>query len=200
MGSTGKAAGSGQVATNAKFIEHMNEAQIDKEIAKEEKKIANAEKVMGKVNIIDKGMQEAFPLGAGGMTQAQIKKMGKKADADAKKAAEFVKAKENKDTAQKRLEALQDAKKQIAGTGKTLAEVKEEKKKKETESAGSTLKWKTTQKGGWTATGGYQPKVMTAGNIEIHGSQGFYRVFKNGKLVGTTNKLSEAKVIAEKVK
>ena len=195
--------GSEVQATNAIAVENMNEAQLDKEISTTKKRIAQLDKAMGKNAIGNdaesKGMSEQFPLGAGGMSQAQIKKLGKKWDAEAQKAAKYVEAKEKQDALKKKLENLETAKKEVAGTGKTQAQLKQEQTQKQVKETAKTLTWKTTQKESWE-NGGYTPKIIQAGNIEIHGGNGFYRVFKNGKLVGTTDKLSKAKAAAEKLK
>lgn len=35
---------------------------------------------------------------------------------------------------------------------------------------------------------------------EIHGSSGLYTIYKNGRMIGTTDKLSKAKAYAERKK
>lgn len=204
-GGSGKAAPSvKQAPTTAKFIENMNEAQINEEIAKAKREIKDAEKAMGKNNITNtaeaKAMREAFPLGYGASTEKQIAKMGKTNERDAHKAKAYTEAYTKKQTAQTRIENLEKAKKEVSGTGKTQKQINAEKAKKAVETAPKSLKWKTTEKGGWVAGGGYKPKVIKAGNMEIHGESGYYRVFKDGKLIGTTSKLASAKAIAEKKK
>lgn len=192
-----------QQATNARFIENMNEVQIDNEIAQAKRDIARAESTMGRNNITNtaeaKAMREAFPLGYGGKTETQIAKMGKMNERDAHKAKTYTEAWSDKKSAETRLEKLEQAKKSVKGTGKTQKQINAEKTKNAVESAPKSLTWKTMNKGGYTSNGGYQPKVIKAGNFEIHGTSGFYSVYRDGKQVGRTNKLSTAKAFAEKL-
>ena len=201
--SMGQAKAGNQPATNAKFIENMNEAQINEELAKAKRDIARAENTMNKNSITNtaeaNAMREAFPLGYGGKTDKQIAQMGKVNERDAHKAKTYTEAWSEKQTAQTRIAKLEEAKKKIAGTGKTQKQIQAEATKKAVETAPKTLNWKTTQKESWS-NGGFKPKVIKAGNLEIHGSSGLYSVYKDGKLIGRTDKLSKAKAFAEKVK
>ena len=203
--SSASGAGSGsasQKATKALLIENMNEAQIDDEIAKAKRDIKRSESAMGKNSITDteeaRAMREAFPLGYGGMTEKQIAKMGRTNERDAHKAKAYTEAYEAKKNAETRIKKLEETKKQVKGTGKTLKEINEEKMKKAVKSTPTTLKWKTTQKGGWS-NGGYAPKIISAGDFQIHGSSGLFTVYKNGKQVGSVNKLSTAKALVERM-
>ena len=209
MGSRGASSGKGkgkatasQKATNARDIENMNEAQLDKEIEKTQRIIDFHNTVMEN-NSLDtaetRAMREAFPLGVGMTTAAQQRKQAQVNERDAKKAAAYTEALDAKKAAETRMQTLQDAKKKVQGTGKTQKQIREDKVKKAVESTPKTLSWKTTQKGGWS-NGGYAPKIIKAGNIEIHGSGGLYTVFKDGKQVGRTDKLSKAKAWAERNK
>lgn len=201
MGSVGA-----QKATNARTIENMNEAQLDKEIARQNAIISRAEKSMQKNNITNsqhaQAMQNAFPLGVGGdgwsaeRRRAQLRSI----ESDTRKAANYAQAYDAKRNAEARLKSLTDAKNEIKGTGKTQSQIREEKAKQAVANTKNTLKWITTQKGGFTANGGYQPKVIKAGVFEIHGSNGLYTIYKNGKRVGSTDKLSKAKAYAERNK
>lgn len=201
MGSIGA-----QKATNARTIDNMNEAQLDKEIARQEAIIKRAESRMKKTDITGtasaKAMQNAFPLGVGGdgWSAARRRAQLKSIERDTRRAAEFSQAREDKKNAEATLKSLTDAKKEIKGTGKTLSQIREERVKQAVANTQSTLKWKTTQKGGYTANGGYQPKVIQAGKFEIHGSEGYYTIYKDGKRVGSTDKLSKAKAYAERNK
>lgn len=206
--SSGKAGGGGgggikaeqntttQQATNAKAIENMNEAQLDNEIAKQQKIIANADKVMG--NTPESENIGVIPLGqvTRGKTQAQKDKIIERSTNQAKK---FTEAYDKKKMAETTLKNLQKAKKEISGTGKTQKQINSERTKKAVKSAPKALKWKTTTKGGYTANGGYQPKIIKAGNFEIHGTSGYFTVYRNGKQVGSVNKLSTAKALAERM-
>lgn len=203
MGSRGASSGKGkQKATNATAIENMNEAQLNNEISKTQREIDRLDKIMSK-NSLDtaetRAMREAFPLGVGMTTAAQQRKQAQVNDRDAKKAAAYTDALNAKKAAETRLTALNKAKNSVKGTGKTQKELNAEKVKKAVDSTPKTLSWKTTQKGGWS-NGGYAPKIIKAGNIEIHGSGGLYTIFKDGKQVGRTDKLSKAKAWAERNK
>ena len=195
-----------QQATNARAIDNMNEAQLDKEIARQETIISRAEKTMQKNNITNtaeaKAMQEAFPLGVGGDGWSAERRRAQQRgiERDTKKAAEYTQAYNTKRSAEARLKNLTDAKKEIQGTGKTLNQIREERAKQVVANTESTLKWTTTQKGGYTSNGGYQPKVIKAGSFEIHGSDGLYTIYKDGKRMGSTDKLSKAKAYAERHK
>ena len=191
-----------QQATNARLIENMNEAQLDNEIAQAKRDIARAEKIMDK-NSIDtaemREMREAFPLGYGAKTEKQIARMGKMNERDAQKAKAYTEAWSDKKSTETRLKNLEQAKKSVNGTGKTQKQINSERTKKAVKSAPKALKWETTNKGGYTANGGYQPKIIKAGNFEIHGTSGYYTVYQNGKQVGSVNKISTAKALAEKM-
>lgn len=192
-----------QQATNARLIENMNEAQLNNEIAQAKRDIARAESTMGRNSITNtaeaKAMREAFPLGYGGKTEKQIARMGKMNERDAHKAKTYTEAWSDKKSAETRLEKLEQAKKSVKGTGKTQKQINAEKTKNAVETAPKSLTWKTTSKGSYTASGGYQPKIIKAGNFEIHGTSGYYTIYRDGKQVGSVNKLSTAKAFAEKL-
>lgn len=198
--SSGKAGGKvekaeKQIPTKAKFMDKMNEAQLDIEIAKQESIIKSANRAMG--NTPKSENIGAIPLGqlTRGKTQAQ---KGRIIERDLNQSVKFTDAYNRRERAQRELDALQKAKKEVAGTGKTQRELREEKTKKAVSETQSTLKWKQTQKGGWS-NGGYSPKVISAGEFKISGSSGMYTIWKNGKQYGTVDKLSTAKVIAERL-
>ena len=196
---------SGQVPTKARIIDNMNEAQLDIEIKDAKAAIARAEKAMDKNNITNsanaKALQEAFPLGVGGDGwSAQRKKARDKGlERDAKRAKQYTEAYNQKKAAEARLKSLENAKKQVAGTDKTLSQIREEATQKAIKETPTTLKWKTTQKGGWS-NGAFAPKIISAGNFQIHGENGFYTIYENGKRLGSTDKLSKAKAYVERRK
>ena len=199
MGGRGSSGKGRMVATNAVQIENMNEAQIDKEIKKTQGVINRANAIMSKSGIVDKAMHDAFPLGAGGdgWSNAKKKAFSEKMEGDVKKAANYTKAYESKKQAETRMKNLLKAKEEVKGTGKTQAEIWKEQKKAFVKNTESTMKWTTTQKD----TGSiYSPKIIKSGDFEIHGSKGYYSLWKNGKKLVGTSKLSEAKAIAEKLK
>ena len=193
-----------QKATNARVIDRMNEAQLDNEIKNAKADIARAEKTMGKNTIVGeeaKAMQKAFPVGVGGdgWSEARKKARDKGLERDVKKAKAYTEAYSQKAAAESRLKALEDAKKAVKGTGKTLNQISEEKAKKAVKETAKTMTWKTTQKSGWN-NGAYKPKIIKSGNMEIHGDDGYYSIYKDGKLLGHTDKLSKAKAYAERKK
>lgn len=198
MGSTGT-----QVATKAVSIDNMNEKQLDNEIAKAQRGIRSAENIMAKngQTQAERDLQNAFPLGVGGdgWTQQRINQRNKQLESSVNRAKAYTDAYEKRNTLQKRLDALQKAKETVKGTGKTAAQIKEEKSRQAVKNTVSTLNWKTTQKGGFS-NGGYTPRIIKAGNIEIHGSEGLYTIYKDGKQLGRTDKLSKAKAYAERIK
>lgn len=96
----------------------------------------------------------------------------------------------------KKLSVLQKAKKQVSGTGKTQSQLSKSAKAAVTKS-GNTLKWKTTNKGGYTADGGYMSKEISAGSYKIRGSSGVFRIYDGSKQIGGASKLSDAKAFVE---
>ena len=193
-------------ATKARDISKMNETQLDQEIEKTQAIIDQANRKMGNNDITNnadaKAMREAFPLGVGGdgWSEQRKKARDRGLERDLNRAKAYTDAYSQKESAETRLKALEKAKKQVKGTDKTVSDIQKEKTKSAVENTPKTLKWKTTQKGGWTSTGGYAPKIIKAGNIEIHGSSGMYTIFKDGVRQGSTDKLSTAKAYAERIK
>lgn len=193
-----------QKPTNARAIENMNEAQIDKEIRASERAIERAEKTMTANNVAgqssERALQEAFPLGAGGdgWSAARRRQNRQAITKNVNMAKKYSEASNKKAAEEKRLKALQEAKKQVHGTGKTQAQIREDAARKAVANAPKTMKWKTTQKGGW-ANGGYSPKIISSGDIEIRSFGGSYLIYKSGKQVGSASKLGLAKAYAERI-
>lgn len=172
---SGSSARAGETATNARSIENMNEAQLDKEIARTKKKIGS----------YDKAMSES-------QKRTQFERMDRVVD----KAVSFTSAYDKKQSAQNRLSELQKAKKQVSGTGKTQSELAA-KEKSAAAKSGDALKWKTTNKGGYTADGGYMSKEISAGGFKIRGTSGAFTVYDGAKRIGGASKLSDAKALVE---
>lgn len=198
---SGSSAKAGGTATNARSIENMNEAQLDKEISKLQGKIKNLDSSMSRSleeSGYSKSMREAFPLSSGGdgWSKAGRSRQGKERTASLKKAKNYVDARAQKETAAKRLSELQKAKKQVSGTGKTQSQLSKSAKAAAAKS-GNTLKWKTTNKGGYTADGGYMSKEISAGSYKIRGSSGVFRIYDGSKQIGGASKLSDAKAFVE---
>ena len=171
----GSSAKAGGTTTNARNIENMNEAQLDKEIARAKKKIGG----------YDKAMSES-------QKRTQFERMDRVVD----KAVSFTSAYDKKQSAQNRLSELQKAKKQVSGTGKTQSQLSKSAKAAVAKS-GNALKWKTTNKGGYTADGGYMSKEISAGSYKIRGSSGVFRIYDGSKQIGGASKLSDAKAFVE---
>lgn len=166
---------SGQAATNARNVENMNEAQLDKEIARTKKKIGS----------YDKAMSES-------QKRTQFERMDRVVD----KAVSYTSAYDKKQSAQSRLSELQKAKKQVSGTGKTQSELVAKAKSAAVKSS-NALKWKTTNKGGYTADGGYMSKEISSGDFKIRGSSGVFSIYDGSKRIGGASKLSDAKAFVE---
>ena len=192
-----------QEPTKAVKIENMNEAQLNAEIRKTERAIDRAEKTMNSNSVLNRGseraMRDAFPLGAGGdgWSSSRRRQNSREISRNVSSAKKYTEAADKKTAAETRLQKLKDAKKQVQGTGKTQAKIRAEATKKAVNNTKTTMKWKTTQKGGWS-NGGYSPKVIKSGNYEIHGSDGLYSVYKDGRRIGSTSKLSSAKSYVER--
>lgn len=215
MGGRGSASGkqsgrSGQpkqTPTKATQVENMNEAQIDIETRKAQRALSRVEAQISKLNGVgqeERDLRDAFPLGTGGLSgaaaQRQAGKLAERARVNAGKLSDAI---DRRDSLNRQLDRLQRAKKDVAGTGKTQRQIRDERKAAEVRNTAATMKWKTTSKGGFV-NGGYMSKVIEAGNYEIHGSSGFYRVYvghgRDAKQIWQSSKLSEAKAYAEKHK
>lgn len=176
---SGSSAKAGGTATNARSIENMNEAQLDKEIARTKKKIGS----------YDKAMSES-------QKRTQFERMDRVVD----KAVSYTSAYDKKQSAQSRLSELQKAKKQVSGTGKTQSKLAAKAKSAAIKSAvksSDALKWKTTNKGGYTADGGYMSKEISAGGFKIRGSSGVFSIYDGSRRIGGASKLSDAKAFVE---
>lgn len=202
---SGSSARAGGTATKVRNIENMNEAQLDKEISKLQDKIQNLDASMSK-NLEESGyskaMRDAFPLSPGGAGWSTAGKtiQERERTESLKKAKNYVDARTQKEAAAKKLSVLQKAKKQVSGTGKTQSELAAKAKntaKKNALKSSDSLKWKTTNKGGYTADGGYMSKEISAGSYKIRGSSGVFRIYDGSKQIGGASKLSDAKAFVE---
>lgn len=202
---SGSSARAGGTATNVRNVENMNEAQLDKEISKLQDKIQNLNASMSR-NLEESGyskaMRDAFPLSSGGAgwSTAGKTRQERERTASLKKSKKYVDARTQKEAAAKKLSVLQKAKKQVSGTGKTQSELAAKAKntaKKNALKSSDSLKWKTTNKGGYTADGGYMSKEISAGSYKIRGSSGFFRIYDGSKQIGGASKLSDAKAFVE---
>ena len=127
MGGRGAAS---QTATNARAVENMNGAQLDKEIAKTKAKLTaatNQRAAAGAAaSAIGADMREAFPLGSAGLDRRAANKiaggMAERSVSAAKKLSEAIDRQKN---AEKRLEVLQKARKEVGNSGKTQKQLRE---------------------------------------------------------------------------
>lgn len=170
-----------QNPTNAKAIENMNEAQLDIEIAKQQKIIDSADRVMG--NTPKQENIGAIPLGqlTRGKTQAQKDKIIERSVNQVKK---YTDAYDKKEAAETRLKSLQKAKKEVSGTGKTQKDLLSEKKKQAAKSSGD---WKSVR----TKEG----TMYSQGENTITKQKGSSLFWLNGKYY--YNSLSDAKAAAK---
>jgi hypothetical protein len=165
-----------ELPTNAKSVENMNEAQLGKEISRIKKRIGSYDKVM-----------------AESQKRTQFERMDRIVD----KATSYTSAYSKKQSAEKKLTALQKAKKQVSGTGKTQSQLSRETRAAAIKNNSGALKWKTTNKGGYTQDGGYMSKEISAGGFKIRGSSGVFRIYDGSKQIGGASKLSDAKAFVE---
>lgn len=194
MGGRGGSSGGGQTPTNARSVENMNAAQLDLEIAKAKREYAAASKqretISASAFAADADLREAFPLGTAGLSRTQANRMaGRLAEKSASNGRALSAALDRQKTAEKRLDILQNARKQVGSTGKTTKQLQEAPKAK------GTMKWSTAQKESYSG-GVLKPRILKSGSFEIRGKS-VLRVYANGKHIGTANSLSAAKRIAE---
>ena len=172
-----------QTSTNAKLIDNMNEAQLDIEIEKTKSDIDRYQAIMDKNSggtSYDQSMRESFPLGVGGSgwNDTRRRQFERNNEKSLKMAKEYTDAYDKKQDAQIRLKNLESAKEKVSGTGKTLNEIKAQRKAEMSKS----LKW---EKNGKTIkSGDYSIKTVASG---------FYSIYKGNKQIGFANKQSDAK-------
>ena len=185
-------------ATNAKFVENMNEAQIQQEINKIQNKLDRLDKQIDKLRTptqYEQFMAENFPLGAGQTDKAGINRLAKSNEKSLKNATQLKEALAEQETANKQLKILQNAQKQVQGTGKTQKEIQAQKEKSSIKNNAPTRKWSKTQKESFTG-GGLTPQVMQSGDYKLVGKS-IIRIYKNNTLIGQTDKMSKAKAFVE---
>lgn len=181
--------------TNARRIGDMNEAQLKRKIKATEEHITRLEKDVERYR---HGKEIYGPgiTGGSGWSPARKRQFDRDIAADTRRAVKFNESLNALEGAKADLKRYQDARKAIAGTGKTMNQIKEERQKATIQSAPKTLKWKTTQKEEYTGST-YRPKIISAGAYEIRGRAGMYSIYKNGQRLGGTDKLSKAKAFVE---
>ena len=191
MGGRGGSSGisAGEIPTRARDISKMNNAQLDLEISKAEKKIDSLQKqrdALSAGTAEERALREAFPLGAAGLNRTDANKLSGRLSEQAlnrgKKLDSVIKEQESQ---KKRLSALKSEK---SSRNKSTSQTKTE----------STMTWKTTQKQSYK-NGVLQPRIIKSGDFEIRGTS-VLRIYQNGKQVGTASTLNAAKELAERLK
>lgn len=186
-------------ATNAKFIENMNEVQIKAEIKNIKNKIIKLDNQIDKARTptqYEQFMAENFPLGAGQTDKAGINRLSKSNEKSLKNATQLKEALTEKETANKQLKLLEQAQKQVQGTGKTQKEIQAQQEKAAIKNLATTRKWTKIQDQKMTE-GSYTPRVIKSGDYKIQGSDGLYTIYKNDTMLGRTDKLAKAKAFVE---
>lgn len=113
--------------TKAKFVENMNEAQIDIEISKAQQALTKAKADRAKyggLSAEESALREAFPLGTGGLNRRSANRTAARLSESAlSRGLKLESAIKAQTEAERKLKELQTAKKRVKGTGKTLKEL-----------------------------------------------------------------------------
>jgi hypothetical protein len=184
-------------ATNARAVENMNGAQLDKEIEKTKAELAAATvqraAAGAEASAVGADMREAFPLGTAGLDRRSANKIaGNMAERSVSAAKKLAASIDRQHNAEKRLETLQRARKEVGNSGKTQKQLRETPKTK------GTMKWSIAQKESYSG-GVLKPRILKSGSFEIRGKS-VLKVYHNGSHIGTAATLSAAKQIAERYK
>lgn len=186
------------IPTKSVHIENMNEAQLEQEIAKSDRKLLLLKKTMID-NLVDKTPDVGLiPLNQingyndkNKNSEEAKRKSDKQITSTVNKAVAYTKAKANFDAEKKHYDALNKALNAVKGTGKTTKQIKDEKLADIAKK--STMKWeKTTQKGQFGNV-----TVRKSGAFVIRSTGSVFFIYKNGKQIGMTNKLRDATAFVE---
>lgn len=186
------------IPTKSVHIENMNEAQLEQEIAKSDRKLLLLKKTMID-NLVDKTPDVGLiPLNQingyndkNKNSEEAKRKSDKQITSTVNKAVAYTKAKANFDAEKKHNDALNKALNAVKGTGKTTKQIKDEKLADIAKK--STMKWeKTTQKGQFGNV-----TVRKSGAFVIRSTGSVFFIYKNGKQIGMTNKLRDATAFVE---
>lgn len=186
------------IPTKSVHIENMNEAQLEQEIAKSDRKLLLLKKKMID-NLVDKTPDVGLiPLNQingyndkNKNSEEAKRKSNKQITSTVNKAVVYTKAKANFDAEKKHNDALNKALNAVKGTGKTTKQIKDEKLADIAKK--STMKWeKTTQKGQFGNV-----TVRKSGAFVIRSTGSVFFIYKNGKQIGMTNKLRDATAFVE---
>ena len=185
------------IPTKSVHIENMNEAQLEQEIAKSDRKLLLLKKTMID-NLVDKtpdvGLIPLNQINGYNDKTKNTAKAQRKADklitSTVNKSVAYTKAKANFDAEKKHNNALNKALNAVKGTGKTTKQIKDEKLADIAKK--STMKWeKSTQKGQFGNV-----TIRKSGAYEIR-TGAMSHIYKNGERIGMTNKLKEAIAFVE---
>ena len=185
------------IPTKSVHIENMNEAQLEQEIAKSDRKLLRLKKIL-----IDNLVDETPNVGLIPLNQINgyndknknseeaKRKSDKQITSTVNKAVAYTKAKADYDAEKKRNKSLNEALNTVKGMGKTAKQIKDEKLAKIAKN--STMKWeKSTQKGQFGNV-----TIRKSGAYEIR-TGAMSHIYKNGERIGMTNKLKEAIAFVE---
>lgn len=185
------------IPTKSVHIENMNEAQLEQEIVKSDRKLIRLKKTMID-NLVDKTPDVGLiPLNQingyndkNKNSEEAKRKSDKHITSTVNKAVAYTKAKANFDAEKKHNDALNKALIAVKGTGKTTKQIKDEKLADIAKK--STMKWeKSTQKGQFGNV-----TIRKSGAYEIR-TGAMSHIYKNGERIGMTNKLKEAIAFVE---
>ena len=186
------------IPTKSVHIENMNEAQLEQEIAKSDRKLLLLKKTMID-NLVDKtpdvGLIPLNQINGYNDKTKNTAKAQRKADklitSTVNKSVAYTKAKANFDAEKKHNNALNKALNAVKGTGKTTKQIKDEKLADIAKK--STMKWeKSTQKGQFGNV-----TVRKSGAFVIRSTGSVFFIYKNGTQIGMTNKLRDATAFVE---
>lgn len=186
------------IPTKSVHIENMNEAQLEQEIAKSDRKLLLLKKTMID-NLVDKtpdvGLIPLNQINGYNDKTKNTAKAQRKADklitSTVNKSVAYTKAKANFDAEKKHNNALNKALNAVKGTGKTTKQIKDEKLADIAKK--STMKWeKSTQKGQFGNV-----TVRKSGAFVIRSTGSVFFIYKNGTQIGMTNKLKDATAFVE---
>lgn len=180
--------------TKSVHIENMNEAQLEQEIAKSDRKLLLLKKTMDN-NLVattpDVGLIPINQINGYNDKTKNTEKAQRKADKQmngtVNKSVAYTKAKSDYDAEKKRNNALIKALNTVKGTGKTTKQIRDEILADIAKS--STMKWvKSTQNG---------VTVRKSGDFVIRSTGGTFFIYKGGKQIGMTSKLGDATAFVE---
>ena len=185
------------IPTKSVHIENMNEAQLEQEIAKSNRKLERLQKTMNAnlggdtqdVGLIPLNQINGYNDKNKNSEEAK-RKSDKQITSTVNKAVAYTKAKADYDAEKKRNKALNEALNTVKGMGKTAKQIKDEKLAKIAKN--STMKWeKSTQKGQFGNV-----TIRKSGAYEIR-TGAMSHIYKNGEQIGITNKLKDAIAFVE---